>query len=280
MIRGLIKFQARWWYIELLAVIIFIAGYLFFENIKREETVTIALREATVLFVKGDVRVKIKERGDWIGAVPDMPVLNGYSLKTGKASWAEIGFGESLRNVVRVKELTRIDLVNIEGPVKIGLLKGELRSLVEELERDSTFEIKTPTAICGARGTGWDTASSGHGVVVDAYENEVYLRRLSEGAISEVSIIIKAGKSGMLKGPAGPVEIKDLSPERIENWDRWKEGFLERQKVLKRVDRGSPEKVKGPRVSVIELEDGDYQLMVADDETESSDEGSKSNVEE
>lgn len=191
-----------------------------------QEEVSIVAESAIILFMQGSVKIKSQKAATWEDAQIEMILSKGDSLKTGKRSWAEVGFGEDFVNVVRIKENTVVDFIDL-GPIRLGLLKGEIRSLVESLSKDTTFEIKIPTAICGARGTGWDTNTDGKKVIVDAYDKDVFIKPISE-KVPQKETIIKAGKRGILEDPIGPITIKDLPIERMRDWNRWKKDFEKR----------------------------------------------------
>ena len=196
----------------------------------RSQNMPLMAREATILYLQGDVTVQTQRSIKWIDATIGMKLKQGDSLKTGPRSWAEIEVDINYENVVRVREKTLVKIVDLR-PVRISLLKGEVRSLVEGLSEGSTFQIETPTAVCGARGTGWDTQTDGTKVIVDAYEDRVYFSTMSK--ISEE--IIKEGKRGVLEDPQKAITIRDIPIERIRRWNRWKEDLAKRRSVKKDV---------------------------------------------
>lgn len=232
---------------------------------RKEETITVAVYDAVILFIRGDVQVRLSDINRWIDAVPGMTLSGGDSLKTEIDSWAEIGFREDFENVIKVKEKTHVDFIGLY-PVKLGLLKGEIRSLVERLEEGSTFEIETPTAICGARGTGWDTRFDGRMVIADTYENEIYFFKLSEKGIIEEFPIIEAGQRCILKGPDEPIIMEDVPPDRIEDWNRWKDDFAKKTISITSNKKKTDNIKKKPKVWVQQLDNGDFQLMISEEE--------------
>jgi hypothetical protein len=197
------------------------------------QNMTLIARKAVILFVQGDVMMKNDRTIKWLDATTGTTLKQGDSLKTGRNSWAEIGVVTEFENVVRVRESTLVKLIDLR-PIRISLLDGEVRSLVEGLERGSTFEIETPTAVCGARGTGWDTRTDGKSVEVDAYEKKVYFKPLKKGIKKKT---IRAGKSGVLDPSAKDIKISKLSKEKIKKWKRWKKDFHERRSENK--DKGA-----------------------------------------
>ncbi len=203
-----------------LAVAVFAVG-IFLHNACAEE--------ATILFTEGDVKIGYAASpGEWTDAIADAIVVAGDRLKTGEASWVELEIGKDTNNIVKLDENTTVDIIELVN-VKIGLLDGEVRSSVESLAKDSTFEIVTPTAVCGARGTGWDTMREGDRVTVDAYENKVFMNRISEEGDVLEKAIITAGQRAVLEDRAQAIAMKDLPTDRVERWNSWKGNIAERR---------------------------------------------------
>ncbi len=114
--------------------------------------------QAIILDLDGKVEVKLKPFSRWIDAEVGMELTKSSELKTGKGSWVEVGFevGYGNENVIRLKEESTLKFTSAV-PARLNLLQGELRTLVQGLSMGSTFEVKTPTAVCGVRGTGWES---------------------------------------------------------------------------------------------------------------------------
>ena len=188
--------------------------------------------EAIIIQVEGDVKIRATKEKEWREAEARLRLSKDDMLKTAADSWAEVGFGEELKNVIKVKEETTVKFTEV-GPIVLGLLNGEIRSLVEALTEDSTFQIRTPTAVCGARGTGWDTATDGEKVIIDAYEENVFFQPVIDGKVGAESII-EAGKRAVLKDPSIPFTLEDLPADKLEAWNQWKELLPEKLKVMRR----------------------------------------------
>lgn len=253
-------------FIILIAAAFVIISHL--EKLKEEQAVSELGSGAVLLFLEGDVKVKTSASEEWIDAEEEMVLLEGYSMRTRGGSWAELRIGEGMGNLVKVKENSRIDFVNL-GPIEIGLLKGEIRALVEGLDEGSTFEVSTPTATCGARGTGWDTATDGEEVTLDVYESQVLFNRLSrEGDVVE-STLVGAGNRMKVIDPDTPIVRQPLPLDRRRDWYAWKEDIKERLGLDEEPDIELSESThtdEERRVWIEEEEDGDYQLMIKENE--------------
>src|SRR5690349_3354282 len=76
----------------------------------------------------------------------------GDSIETGTASFVDIGFDRNWKNVTRIGEKTSVKITDIY-PTSLSLVSGDVLAKLDELPQDSTFEIKTPTAVIGIRGS-------------------------------------------------------------------------------------------------------------------------------
>lgn len=266
MVRRLIISSLRLIAFAALVIVVARLFLLYTERREEKEMLTVTIREeAIVVFIEGNVEVRLSDKKMWQDASEEMVLKVGGSIKTGRDSWAEVGFEEGLENIIRIKEKTLVELRAL-NPIRVGLLAGELRSLVENLEKDSTFEVETPTAVCGARGTGWDTQTDGRRLVLDSYENEVYLQRLTEDGTAEEFSVVKAGSRAVIEDPQEPIAIENLPGERAHDWNGWKEDFVERREAAIIRQKSSGAGKSAPKVWVQESDTGDYQLMVDPEE--------------
>jgi raffinose/stachyose/melibiose transport system substrate-binding protein len=116
--------------------------------------VTVTPRQALVIYVSGDVSLADAGRPSKV-AVGDL-LTEGQSIRTGAASVCELQFGA--KAAVRIEEKTEVLLASVnfrEGAMSIGIdaLAGTVLCKVRKLSGSERFQIKTPTAICGVRGT-------------------------------------------------------------------------------------------------------------------------------
>ena len=109
--------------------------------------------------ITGKVEIKRTGRTLFTSAVKGMPVNPGDEMRTGKQSKVVITLEKSAINSLGAN--SRLTLKNFETnpetslvQIRIGLPKGQLWSEVGRLKtKDSKFEVETPTAVTGVRGT-------------------------------------------------------------------------------------------------------------------------------
>lgn len=125
--------------------------------------------KVSVIACSGDVRV------DEALCSPGMKVEEGSRIVTGSGSYADIAFDNAKRNVVNVKENTEVVML-LSGDNKIELVSGEVFASLKSLGKSTSFIVKTPSASCGARGTGWITKATAKATDVSVADGKVFVR--------------------------------------------------------------------------------------------------------
>lgn len=126
-----------------------------------EEKVALKVEEAyrdkaTIIKLAGKVEVKIGE-GNWIPAEEGMKLALNDSIRTGPDSWADLRVG--MVGGVKIKENSEIKLSelssNPDGSENIILYMtiGEMLVDVRGIQKDSDFQVHTPTTVAAVRGT-------------------------------------------------------------------------------------------------------------------------------
>jgi hypothetical protein len=113
-------------------------------------------QEAKMIEINGKVYILEKGQTEWTKAFKGKVINEGDKVKTKGGSSAFISFDEEKENVIKVEPKTEIELEQTE-PTVIEMPKGTIMSKIDDLDKGSTFQIRTPTAIAGVSGTGWRT---------------------------------------------------------------------------------------------------------------------------
>jgi hypothetical protein len=104
----------------------------------------------------GKVYAKIGPSSDWQEINQGQALKTGDSIKTDGSSSFILEFpGGSTVSVRPNTEMTIDEMMWDAAVRKVNLTmgSGELRTIINKVNTPSEFKIKTPTAICGARGT-------------------------------------------------------------------------------------------------------------------------------
>lgn len=129
---------------------------------------------AKIVDIKGDVLVKETPAIDWARAKLNMLLNKDAEIKTEQNSECTLAFDEQLKNVLTLKEKSHIKIENIV-PAKISLPEGRVFSIIKDLAKVEKFEIKTPTATAGARGSGMSIGSEEKSTSVMCFEHAAYV---------------------------------------------------------------------------------------------------------
>ncbi len=199
---------------------------------QESKEITIPEDNAVVVRTEGNVKVLKKGEDTWQPAEKDMKLSEGDKVKTGWFNaYCELAFEYDKKthktNIVRVSNGTIITLNKVKSTqTEIGLDKGELFCLVEKLKKGSTFQVRTPTAICGCRGTGFQIKYNPKTLIL-VYEHAVYVVLLDEnGNPTGKEFIVQEGYKKIVELlEAGPTQ--ELSDRERQRWNSWRKDLGE-----------------------------------------------------
>ena len=118
-------------------------------------------RVAEIGSIEGAVWFRKGGSNEWKGAEKGMLLLESDEIKTGENAKAEIlldSGGEtgklnlSANTQMRIETMKK-DPATDEKTTLLDLALGKVIIKAEKLKGNSTFQVKTPTSICGVRGT-------------------------------------------------------------------------------------------------------------------------------
>jgi hypothetical protein len=182
-------------------------------------------QSAKIIDLKGKVSVKKELSAAWQEAKINMLLLKDAEIKTASGAICTLAFDEELKNIMSIKENSEVKLESII-PAQVFLPEGRVFSLIDNLSAIEKFEVRTPTAIAGARGTGFSVESLNGQTLASCYKHFVYLMGLDKqgntGEIKELAekFGITINPDGTWEGPLG------LSPEAMKEWQDFL-GYLE-----------------------------------------------------
>ena len=181
---------------------------------------------ATLSGVKGTVVFKGPGDKDWKAAY-DKAVLNqGDTIKTGESSSAIIKYADG--TMVKLGSLAVTTLEKIGGGQTAGggvlnVGNGKAWSRVRKQGADSTFNVKTPVAVAGVRGTYFTSEAQKDSSQFDVFDGEV---EVSSAADPSKIVDVKAHQRTTVAGekpPAAPAQIP------AEDEQKGRSGFTEQE---------------------------------------------------
>ncbi|MFH1790888.1 MAG: FecR family protein [Candidatus Omnitrophota bacterium] len=182
-----------------------------------------SVNAAEIIHVAGDVTVKSVAAKAWAAAEVGMQVKEGDTIRTGPASKAELAFGKDLRNIISVFPNSQLT-VSAFQPGLVHLTEGRVFTLIGRIEKGSTFEVRTPTAVAGARGTGWETAIQRKEAqtTVKGFERKIYVAGLDENGNLIGRKNITAGFKSVIRKHKSPGAARRLDRAETRQWKQWK----------------------------------------------------------
>lgn len=177
---------------------------------------------ARMIFVQGTVEVQRAGAGPWTAVQRGDELAAQDRVRTGRASLVEIAFDQREDNVVRLGEQAELAIESL-APHQLRLSKGALLSVVKRVPKRSTFEVRTPTAVIGVRGTGWTTETDGRTTEAAAFEDTIFGRGVDPRGNVTGEVDIEEGLKTVFdeSGQIGALErITDAEQDR---WNEFKE---------------------------------------------------------
>lgn len=122
------------------------------------KTGKVSVIRGTVTEVSGDVKIFSGGSGRPHNAKTNETVGEGDTVETGANGYIEIRLDNN--NAINLKPATKLTIIKLlfnpssaefENIFEVTI--GNIKARIEGLKGNSRFEVKTPTAICGARGT-------------------------------------------------------------------------------------------------------------------------------
>jgi hypothetical protein len=195
-----------------------LCGSVLFSGAKGQET-----EKAELTSFSGNTEVLLQGADEYTAAQEGMVLESQDKIKTSGSSTAELSFNDDNTNLVRLNENTSVQ-ISFSGDEKLAMTEGEIFSSISALPSGSAFEIRTPTAVSGARGTDWVTKVTEEGTDVEALESMPYVRHFQEdGTPSQQVTLINPGQMTTVRKFQKPAVFRPVAEARRQKWQQVKQ---------------------------------------------------------
>ena len=181
-----------------------------------------------VMFAKGKPKIMKADKKEWADCAIGTVIVNGDRIKTGDGDIVEICFLQNRSNVIRVEENSDVFIKKGQPPYSIELLNGAAMALIQSLPANSSFEVRTPTGVSGARGTGWRSRTTGSSSTFEAYEHSIYAGGIDASGNLVGELNVPSGFRTIVAKFEKPSKLEELSQMDLDKWNRWKEDLSSR----------------------------------------------------
>ncbi|MDD5135911.1 MAG: CIA30 family protein [Candidatus Omnitrophica bacterium] len=196
----------------------------------------IALDQTNRTFlVRGDVKIKSSAEGSpWRQMDTSTVLEKGDIVKTSGGSKADIVIGVNTDKAVKIEENSSVEFQSI-NPASLNCPGGKLLVAIKKLEPKSSFVVKTPTAICGARGTGWSQEAAPAKTSICVFESSVFVQGVGAGGKpKKETYTVNEGTERVLAKDRPISEPLKIGEEDLRDWRSWSKNveFLRDGKIL------------------------------------------------
>jgi ferric-dicitrate binding protein FerR (iron transport regulator) len=179
------------------------------------------LQAGEIVFTEGSVQVQSSDKV-WKKAEAGTQVNIGDAVRTARRSRADVALDDEKMNTLRIAEQTMVVLNSTEPGMinKIDLSNGKVYSNVDNIREGMAFEISTPSAVAGVRGTGWSVESSRQNDEVATYKDTVSVKTFdaNNNLLSETTV--PEGFKTMIERFQQAGALIQLTSQETQNWNQ------------------------------------------------------------
>ncbi len=150
------------------------------------------LHAAEMLYVEGRVQVQSPSDNEWKTAEKGMRLEVGDLVRTARHSFADIALDLEKKNTIRVEEKTLVTLNSSSANTldRLDLAKGKIYANLEDIKAGLSFEVNTPSAVAGVRGSSYSVYVERDSDEVVAYKDTIYIQTFDadKNLISEIML--------------------------------------------------------------------------------------------
>ncbi len=147
---------------------------------------------AEVVYVEGNVQVQSSSDYGWKTAEKGMILNVGDLIRTARHSMADIALDMEKKNTVRIEQKTLVSLNSATPDTldRLDLAKGKVYANLESIKAGLTFEVNTPSAVAGVRGSALSVYVERDSDEIVAYKDTVFIKAfdVDKQLISEVML--------------------------------------------------------------------------------------------
>jgi hypothetical protein len=161
--------------------------------------------------------VKVFPAGESVPSAckPGMLLKEGTRIITGNESSCELALDRARKNTVNVKANTEV-VVKFSGDDRLELIDGKMFIMLRDLEKGKAFRVRTPDAVCGARGTGWLMDVVAGTTTISVVDSTVFVRGIKkDGTVMEQEFRIEEGFVRVIRRGENPEKAEKIPADKF-----------------------------------------------------------------
>jgi len=192
------------------------------------EKESVAVNTAVITVIEGNsVEFRITDSSEWQPAEEEIELSPGSSVKTGPESRVELQLSDN--SIIRVNDLSLFKFKKPEETLTVlDVERGKTWIHLKKLESGQRFEVRTPNAYAGVRGTTfWVESDPETEDVIGVEEGEVEVVRGQQRQRLKkmMQINARAGRLG---------DAKRFDPDKRKRWEKFTDGIVKKRMEILR----------------------------------------------
>ncbi|MBF0569200.1 MAG: FecR domain-containing protein [Candidatus Omnitrophica bacterium] len=143
---------------------------------------------------------------------------------TSEGAFVEVAYDDILKDVMRIGANSRVvfESARIEKKTTLFMDKGEIKLKLDSLEKGSAFNIRTPVAIAGVRGTAFGIQLNDKEAQITDYESRIFVKGLTEDHLEmQDELLLNSGWKVQVAQFERPSHVQMLSDRDRTEWKSW-----------------------------------------------------------
>ena len=176
---------------------------------------------AEVLFVQGSVQVQSPNDETWRNAEKGMQINIGDAVRTARHSKIEIALDSAKLNTIQLGEKTLAVLNSATADTidRLDLTRGRVYSNLEGIKSGLSFEVTTPSAVAGVRGSSYMVYSERDQDEVAAFKDTVFIKAFDADKHELIDMMLPEGFKTFIERFSTPSALLQVSLREFSKFD-------------------------------------------------------------
>jgi hypothetical protein len=187
-------------------------------------------RAAEVIFVEGSVQVQSPQESAWRKVEQGMRLSVGDMIRTARHSMADIALDAEKKNTVRIDPKTQVVLNSATADTfdRLDVSKGRIYANLESIKAGLSFEVNTPSAVAGVRGSSYSVYVERDQDEVMAIKDTVFIKAFDVDKKEISEIMLPEGFKTFIERFSEPSAFAQISSREFRGADRVFQGISNR----------------------------------------------------
>ena len=223
---------------------------------------TIIVNAAEVVYLGGRVQLQSSTDIEWTPLAKGMQVEIGDSIRTARNSFVDIALDKAKLNTIRIDQKSMVVLNSDTSGAfdRLDLTKGKVIANLEDLKSGMNFEVNTPSAIAGVRGSSYSVYVEKDSDEVLAFKDTVFIKAFDSNKNELIELMLPEGFKTFIERFGEPSALIQIATEEFEHFDNVMEDvsssvegkMVERAKARIAREKEAKEAVEESKKSLIE----------------------------